>query len=375
MAQPPCNVLPLRSLSQVPSRGLEPGDALQDNEQPHRQGSPVASGPQRSHSFCKDKRNGPLVVSDRGMAGEEPRLPGNLPPRLGLWAGGGAQAAVWESRLSPRRCVCGLCGEGLGPLGFPRPVQKEPSLVRPGRASGHAPGPAPSKAPSVVTVGLTAGRGRLRMRAEAGRPRFPRWAPGAWAPRGGGAGGRSAGGTGRAGVSLRGLALPCPWGGCPRARWWTELGRRSRPRGSRLLRESPRPRARAGATSGISRWSFQCRDTWGPVAFLLAPGLGGVTGSAGGARAGGDSSSRCSFVRSRLGPWPGTQPHLNPRPRLPAPGSRPRREPLFPEPPRAPLAGGAGEALDSRRRLLSSPRSFRKVLIPDACTAHSLVWC
>nr|XP_034493200.1 uncharacterized protein KIAA1671 homolog [Marmota flaviventris] len=46
---------------QVPLRGLEPGDALQDNEQPHRQGSPVASGPQRSHSFCKDKRNGPLV--------------------------------------------------------------------------------------------------------------------------------------------------------------------------------------------------------------------------------------------------------------------------------------------------------------------------
>ncbi|KAM5187522.1 uncharacterized protein KIAA1671 homolog isoform 1-T4 [Callospermophilus lateralis] len=45
----------------VPSRGLEPGDTLQDNEQPLRQGSPVASGPQRSHSFCKDKRNGPLV--------------------------------------------------------------------------------------------------------------------------------------------------------------------------------------------------------------------------------------------------------------------------------------------------------------------------
>ncbi|KAM5187526.1 uncharacterized protein KIAA1671 homolog isoform 4-T5 [Callospermophilus lateralis] len=52
---------PEEPTAEVPSRGLEPGDTLQDNEQPLRQGSPVASGPQRSHSFCKDKRNGPLV--------------------------------------------------------------------------------------------------------------------------------------------------------------------------------------------------------------------------------------------------------------------------------------------------------------------------
>ncbi|XP_032954213.1 uncharacterized protein KIAA1671 homolog [Rhinolophus ferrumequinum] len=41
----------------------DPGreDALQDNEQPLRQVSPVALGPRRSHSFCKDKRSGAFV--------------------------------------------------------------------------------------------------------------------------------------------------------------------------------------------------------------------------------------------------------------------------------------------------------------------------
>lgn len=44
---------------------------LQDNEEPLRQVSPVALGPRRSHSFCKDKRSGAFVVSDTGMAGVE----------------------------------------------------------------------------------------------------------------------------------------------------------------------------------------------------------------------------------------------------------------------------------------------------------------
>ncbi|XP_059751192.1 uncharacterized protein KIAA1671 homolog isoform X1 [Balaenoptera ricei] len=36
-------------------------DALQDNEPLLRQVTPVAAGPRRSHSFCKDKRSGPFV--------------------------------------------------------------------------------------------------------------------------------------------------------------------------------------------------------------------------------------------------------------------------------------------------------------------------
>ncbi|XP_066870775.1 uncharacterized protein KIAA1671 homolog isoform X2 [Kogia breviceps] len=45
------------------SQKVPPGreDALQDNEPLLRQVNPVAVGPRRSHSFCKDKRSGPLV--------------------------------------------------------------------------------------------------------------------------------------------------------------------------------------------------------------------------------------------------------------------------------------------------------------------------
>lgn len=53
------------SLSQVPPQNLE-----QDGQQPGRQVSPVASVPRRSHSFCKDKKSGPFVVSDSRTSGE-----------------------------------------------------------------------------------------------------------------------------------------------------------------------------------------------------------------------------------------------------------------------------------------------------------------
>lgn len=42
--------------------------ALQDNEPLLWQVIPVAAGPRRSHSFCKDKRSGPFVVSGAGVA-------------------------------------------------------------------------------------------------------------------------------------------------------------------------------------------------------------------------------------------------------------------------------------------------------------------
>lgn len=42
-------------------QNLEQWDGRQDSQQPQRQVSPVASVPRRSHSFCKDKRNSPLV--------------------------------------------------------------------------------------------------------------------------------------------------------------------------------------------------------------------------------------------------------------------------------------------------------------------------
>lgn len=48
----------------APLQNLEGRDGRQDSQQPQPQVSPVASVPRRSHSFCKDKRNSPLVVSD-----------------------------------------------------------------------------------------------------------------------------------------------------------------------------------------------------------------------------------------------------------------------------------------------------------------------
>lgn len=53
----------------MPLQNLEQG-----SRQPVQHVSPVASVPRRSHSFCKDKKSGPLVVSDNRTAGE--RLPG-----------------------------------------------------------------------------------------------------------------------------------------------------------------------------------------------------------------------------------------------------------------------------------------------------------
>ncbi|XP_004843389.1 uncharacterized protein KIAA1671 homolog isoform X1 [Heterocephalus glaber] len=45
----------------VTSRDLERGDARQYNEQLPREPTPLSSGTQRSHSFCKDKRSGPCA--------------------------------------------------------------------------------------------------------------------------------------------------------------------------------------------------------------------------------------------------------------------------------------------------------------------------
>ncbi|XP_016064192.1 PREDICTED: uncharacterized protein KIAA1671 homolog [Miniopterus natalensis] len=50
-----------RDSQKVPSRDLGREDALEDSEPPLRQVSPVALGPRRSHSFCKDKRSGAFV--------------------------------------------------------------------------------------------------------------------------------------------------------------------------------------------------------------------------------------------------------------------------------------------------------------------------
>ncbi|XP_008582544.1 PREDICTED: uncharacterized protein KIAA1671 homolog [Galeopterus variegatus] len=50
-----------RDSHKVPPRDLEKEGALQDNEKLLRQVSPVALGPRRSHSFCKDKRSGHFV--------------------------------------------------------------------------------------------------------------------------------------------------------------------------------------------------------------------------------------------------------------------------------------------------------------------------
>jgi hypothetical protein len=54
--------------SQVSLGDLKQDNGSQDNEQPLRPASPVTAGPQRSQSFCKDKREGLIVVSDRGTA-------------------------------------------------------------------------------------------------------------------------------------------------------------------------------------------------------------------------------------------------------------------------------------------------------------------
>ncbi|XP_006890576.1 PREDICTED: uncharacterized protein KIAA1671 homolog [Elephantulus edwardii] len=45
----------------IPPRDLEKKDVPEVNEQPTRRVSPSVAGPRRSHSFCKDRRSGPLV--------------------------------------------------------------------------------------------------------------------------------------------------------------------------------------------------------------------------------------------------------------------------------------------------------------------------
>ena len=49
---------------------MPPQNLEQDGQQPVRQVSPAASVPRRSHSFCKDKKSGPFVVSESRTAGE-----------------------------------------------------------------------------------------------------------------------------------------------------------------------------------------------------------------------------------------------------------------------------------------------------------------
>ncbi|KAK2121275.1 hypothetical protein P7K49_002661 [Saguinus oedipus] len=50
--------------ARVLPRDLEKGDAPQEKERLLQQMSPVALVPRRSHSFSKDRRSGPFVVSD-----------------------------------------------------------------------------------------------------------------------------------------------------------------------------------------------------------------------------------------------------------------------------------------------------------------------
>lgn len=57
--------------SQGSPRDLGRERALPDNEPLLRQMSPTTAGPQRSHSFCKDRRTGLFVVSDAGVAGAD----------------------------------------------------------------------------------------------------------------------------------------------------------------------------------------------------------------------------------------------------------------------------------------------------------------
>lgn len=60
----PAEALLCSLFSQAPLQNLERRDGQQDGQQPLQQESPVAPVPRRSHSFCKDKRNSLLVVSD-----------------------------------------------------------------------------------------------------------------------------------------------------------------------------------------------------------------------------------------------------------------------------------------------------------------------
>ncbi|KAM8818495.1 uncharacterized protein KIAA1671 homolog isoform 1-T7 [Rhynchonycteris naso] len=54
--------LGIQDSQKVPSRDLGRGDTIQDSELPLQPGSPVALGPQRSHSCCKDKRSSGAFV-------------------------------------------------------------------------------------------------------------------------------------------------------------------------------------------------------------------------------------------------------------------------------------------------------------------------
>lgn len=89
----------------MPPQDLEKEFALLDKEQPLWQGPPAALGPRRSHSFCKDKRSGPFVVSDAGVA--------RLGPGMGLlgighrWECGHVDSPGWPR--GPRGPKGGKC--------------------------------------------------------------------------------------------------------------------------------------------------------------------------------------------------------------------------------------------------------------------------
>lgn len=130
--------------------------ALPDNEPPRRQVSPAAAGPRRSHSFCKDRRSGPFVVSDAGVAGED--AAGDVPgwsqgvrgARVGRWPSGSLLRPGWALacvvtgdsvwRLSrgslPSGAFLAPCG-GAAPGIWHREVRTGPGVLR---APGSHPG-------------------------------------------------------------------------------------------------------------------------------------------------------------------------------------------------------------------------------------------
>lgn len=140
----PSHPLFLGSVPQVPPRDQGREEALQDNERALQPVSPAASGPQRSHSFCKDKKSGPFMVSDaRPEWNSQAVLVVGQPWECGRAeraAGPGAGGPRMGRRLSGTgRCLPGcvvvrdvegvwwLCRGALPPLGFPDPSCPTPS--------------------------------------------------------------------------------------------------------------------------------------------------------------------------------------------------------------------------------------------------------
>ncbi|XP_010601978.1 uncharacterized protein KIAA1671 homolog isoform X2 [Fukomys damarensis] len=113
-----------RESRKVTSRDLERGDAHQDNEQLPRELTPLSSGTQRSHSFCKDKTSGAFVDQLKQCFS---RRPAEAKDTDTLVHEADGQYGTWAEQCQSEDS---LALESPSPDSSTTPVQKQPPRSR-----------------------------------------------------------------------------------------------------------------------------------------------------------------------------------------------------------------------------------------------------